>query len=98
MSASKLMPGDKVNIIGGNYVGRTAVILRVTKHMYQIRLSALGGYPDEVDVVRVMSWNVEKQEGDKECNELLVEIMLMRDCLDDLLDRFSKLHVRNGDN
>jgi hypothetical protein len=98
MSASKLMPGDKVNIVGGNYVGCTVVILRVMKHMYRIRLSALGGYPDEVDVVHVMSWNVEKQKVDKERDELLVEIMLMRVRLDDLLDCFSKLHVRKGDN
>jgi len=64
--------------------------------MYQIRLSVLGGYADEVDVVRIMSWNVEKVEDEKEHKELLVEIMLMRDHLGELLDRFSKLHIKKG--
>ena len=64
--------------------------------MYQIRLSVLGGYADEVDVVRIMSWNVEKVEDEKEHKELLVEIMLMRVHLDELLDRFSKLHIKKG--
>ena len=49
-------------------------------------------------MVCVMSWNVEKQEVDKERDELLVEIMLMRCHLDDSLDCFSKLHVRKGGN
>jgi len=72
------------------------ITLPDSQHMYQIRLSVLGGYADEVDVVRIMSWNVEKVEDEKEHKELLVEIMLMRDHLGELLDRFSKLHIKKG--
>jgi hypothetical protein len=62
MNASKLMPGDKVKVVGGSYVSHTTVIIKVTKHMYQIRLSALARHVEEIDVVCMMLWNVEKVE------------------------------------
>jgi hypothetical protein len=96
MTASKLMPGDKVNVIGGTYAGCTAVMIKVTKHMCQIRLSEIGGHVAEVDTVRMLSWNVEKVEDQNPQEELLIEIMLMRERLDELLDLFNKLHIKKG--
>jgi hypothetical protein len=46
--------GDKVLVIGGSYVSRCAVVIKVTKHMYKIQLLCIG------EQVRVMKWNVEK--------------------------------------
>ena len=94
MSATKLMLGDKVYVVGGTYVGCTAVIVKVTKHMYQIRLLSFGGHDGEVDLVRMMSWDVEKVEDPNPRDELLVEISVTRDRLDELLDLFNKLHVK----
>jgi hypothetical protein len=94
MIATKLMLGDKVNVVGGTYVGCTAVIVKVTKHMYQIRLLSFGGHVGEVDLVYMMSWDVEKVEDPNPRDELLIEITVMRDRLDELLDLFNKLHVK----
>jgi hypothetical protein len=81
MSTMILCCVDWVNVIGGSYNGRSAIIVKVTKHMYQIRLLHSVGNKDEVVVVRVMKWNVEivRDEVSDPSLSLVSELAAMRD-------------------
>jgi len=54
--APDIVVGDKVNVISGSYVGRCAVVIKVTTHMHKIQLLCSG------EQVRVTKWNVEKKK------------------------------------
>jgi transcription antitermination factor NusG len=40
--APDIVVGDKVDVIGGSYVGRCAVVIKVTTHMYKIHCFVVG--------------------------------------------------------
>jgi hypothetical protein len=94
MSAVKLVPGDQVRVIGGVYTGCDATIVKVTKHMYQIHLVPFVGSGTDHDVVRVMSWNVEGKKVLVTADELVSEVLLLRDQFATILELFEKLEVK----
>lgn len=96
MSALNLIPGDKIRVIGGVYVGNEAEVVKVTKHMYWIRLISSIGGATKGDVVSVMSGNVEKIITDASKVAYASKLLQLRDRMDVLLELLSKLHVQKG--
>ncbi len=82
--------GAKVTIIGGSYVGRCAVVIKVTKHMYKIQLLCSG------EQVRVMKWNVEKKAAAFIDVSLEEELEAMKNTIDVLLEQFRVLKFNKG--
>ncbi len=97
MNNEALVVGDKVNVVGGTYVGRVGVIIKVTKHMYKIHLTREKGLTNDGDEVRVMKWNVEKimSVDCQQSSSLLVELEAMKRQLDLLLAQFMELQVKS---
>lgn len=77
-------------LIGGSYVGRSAIIIKVTMHMHKIQLLPSG------DQVCVMKWNVKKIPS-VECNllsSILEELEAMKPHIDFLLDQYRGLQEK----
>ena len=81
--------GAKVTIIGASYVGRCAVVIKVTKHMYKIQLLCSG------EQVRVMKWNVETMNKvqPSSISSLEVELDAMKNTIDVLLEQIRILKL-----
>jgi hypothetical protein len=84
-------------VVGGTYVGRVGVIIKVTKHMYKIHLTREKGLTNDGNEVRVMKWNVEKilSVDCQQSSSLLVELEAMKRQLDFLLAQFMELQVKS---
>ena len=97
MNNEALVVGDKINVVGGSYVGRVGVIVKVTRHMYKIHLSPKNGMANDGGEVQIMKWNVEKMPP-VDCqpsSSVLAEVEAMKHHLDVLLAKLKELQVKN---